>query len=194
MNSLPDRVQPDTLNRFFQSSEWLYVGTRYPKAARGMILRALVLSGLSPSAWGGCLMTLVRAQQDAPLTTPLAPLESAAFAPTQTRLQDLVTAMHGYAEAQQLAVDLPLSAPSFLTVFGYTQICYLADLQTIAGLCPIPEAYFTVWPTADEDFLKTLEYLDGCNTNFARHTIAVMGATANLIEQLVHQGVRRMRS
>lgn len=181
------------LQRFFQSAAWLYISTRYPKTVRGMLLRALVLSGLAPTGWGACLMALVRAQQENPLGKLLTPVEQPTLAATQPQVYALMTALHNYAEAHHIPVGLPLVAPAFLTLFDYSQVLYLAELQAIAGLYPIPEAYFTPWPATDVEFLKTLEYLDGANTSFGRRTIAVMGATANLIEQVVQQGIQRMK-
>jgi len=191
---IPEQTEPSDLKRFFQSPEWLSVATRYPKAGRGGLLYALTLSGLSPTVWGKYLGARVTAPYPTPLVIrPLSQVGDSLLQPAE-HLAAWWEDMRTYATEQGLPLHLPLVAPAFLTVFGYSQLRYLADLQQVVGLLPLPEAYFAPWPETRDEFLQTLEALDAHNTLFARKTVAIMSATANLIEHMVQQGIKRMRS
>lgn len=182
------------IQRFFQSLEWLYVTTRYPHEFRGALLYNLALSGLPVTAWGTYLMTQIATQPYQAVTAPAAKQTQAGTPQPAVQRAARVAQLRAYADVSGLPLHLPLVAPAFLTLFGYTQLEYLADLHQVVGLLPVPEAYFIPWPDVDMEFLQTLEYLDRQQSPLARKTVAIMGVTANWIEQLVQQGIQRMRN
>lgn len=191
---LQQQSAANDIQRFFQSLEWLYVTTRYPHEFRGALLYSLALSGLPVTAWGTYLMTQIVTQPYQAVTAPATKQAQAGTPQPAEPRATRVVQLRAYADANGLLLHLPLVAPAFLTIFGYTQLEYLADLHQMAGLLPVPEAYFIPWPDVDMEFLQTLEYLDRQQSPLARKTVAMMGVTANWIEQLVQQGIQRMRN
>jgi hypothetical protein len=102
----------------------------------------------------------------------------------ESALPRAVEFVRTYAQQHGKRLGEPPSAPTYLLEYGYSHQAYLADLEQVYGL-PLDPSYLEPWPDARESQPEPLLMLQ---PNPLRRAVAVMGATAGAIEQLISIG------
>ena len=171
----------DGVKHFLASLGWTYLTYRYPPDVQAFTLLALTVSKLDPWAWERCVMHLA-SQPGGDFarllnSVRLSPLEMSAL----PRSVDLIRA---YAQQQKKPlVDAP-TAPTYLEDFGLSHQYYLQGLEQVYGL-PLEPQYFLPWPDSRKSRTEPPLLLQ---PNLLRRAMAVMGATAGAIDQLMTMG------
>ena len=168
------------VNGFFASLGWTYLTHRCPVPVQGKLLRLLTVSGLDPWEWERCALKLVQA----------APRDSAALSLIACSRGDVdadtlragIAEIWAHAVEEGASVGKPPAFPFYLTGYGYSHAAYLADLEVVYGP-DIALDYMTPWPDTPAALQKPL-----VQPALLRQAVAIMGATAGAIEQLIVKG------
>jgi hypothetical protein len=171
----------DGVKRFRWSLGWIYVTHRYPPEVCIFVMRALTVSGLDPWPWERCITHLIR-QPDSGFTqlltnVRLGPVPASA-------LPRAVELVRTYAQQYGKRLGEPPAAPTYMVEYGYNQPAYLEDLEQVYGL-PLEPRYLAPWPATQE---SQPEAPPSFQPVLLQRAVAVMGATAGAIEQLLAIG------
>ena len=112
-------------------------------------------------------------------------LADAQFGSTDgSALPSAVGLIRTYAQQHGKRLGKPPAAPTYLVAHGYTHQAYLEDLEKVYGL-PLEPHYLEPWPDTQEPRPEPPLMLQ---PNLLRRAVAVMGATAGTIDQLMTMG------
>lgn len=179
------RINTDTyrdgVKHFLSSLGWTYITYRYPSEAQGFLLRALTLSGQDPWSWERSVVQLIH-QPESGIAHLLADIW---LGPPQTfALPHAVELIRTHAQQQGKRLGEPPTAPTYLVEYEYSHQAYLEDLEKVYGL-PLDPCYLEPWPDAQESQPELPLMLQ---PNLLQKAVAIMGATAGAIEQLMSIG------
>lgn len=168
------------VNGFFTSLGWTYLAHRYPVPVQGKLLRLLTVSGLDPWEWERSALKLVQAApRDGAVLSLIARRGGDVDADT---LRAAIAEIWAYAVEEGASVGKPPAFPFYLTGYGYSHAAYLTDLEVVYGPDIAPD-YMTAWPDTPAALQKSL-----VQPVLLRQAVAIMGATAGAIEQLIARG------
>jgi len=179
------RINTDTygdgVKHFLASLGWTYITYRYPPDVQAFMLLALTVSGLDPWTWERCVMHL--ASQPGGDFARL--LNNARYDPMEmSALPRVVDLIRGYAQQQKKPLGDAPAAPAYLADFGLSHQSYLQGLEQVYGL-PLEPHYLMPWSDARDSQPEPPLLLQ---PNLLRRAMAVMGATAGAIDQLIRMG------
>lgn len=184
MNPVYVEPEPDDFSvgvaAFLSSLGWTYLTHRYSPEVQGVLLGLLTLSGLDSWCWERYAMQLANYRRtDSVVLHTLTPKQND-DGPVELRVA--VEEIWTYADSEGASVVKPPHCPGYLAAYGYTSEMYVADLRAVYD-DEIEDHYLVPWPDTPYQLQEMV-----IQPVLLREAVAIMGATAGAIEQLIAIG------